>query len=312
MKQEDKKTFIYGPVPSRRLGRSLGVDLIPLKLCTYDCIYCQLGKSSSKTVKRLPYRDAGTVLGQLFDRLACIDRPDCITIAGSGEPTLNSDIGAVISGIKKRTDIPVVVLTNGSLLSDPEVQKDLLAADMVIPSLDAWNPEMFAVVNRPHRSVDFAAMIEGLVSFAKVYSGKLWLEIFIMEGINASVADALAFKPLVDRINPAVVYVNTAVRPPSESFVKQASPAMVEDFYRALGRHHQMDVVFDGAGSTGGSGDVDADIVQMVARRPVTAADMAAGLNLPETALRPHIDRLVAQGRLEAVQRGDRIYFREP
>ncbi|MDY6831348.1 MAG: radical SAM protein [Thermodesulfobacteriota bacterium] len=305
-------SFIYGPVPSRRLGRSLGVDLVPLKLCTYDCVYCQLGKSSSKTVKRLPYRNADTVLAQLFERLKKIDRPDRITIAGSGEPTLNSGIGAVIAGIKKKTDIPVVVLTNGSLLSNPEVQKDLLPADMVIPSLDAWNPEMFASINRPHRSVDFTTMTEGLVSFSTVYGGQLWLEIFIMDGINASVDDARAFKPLVDRINPAVVYVNTAVRPPEESFVKQAPPALIDAFYRTLGRAHQKDVVFDGTGPAEGSGNVAADIVEMVARRPVTATDIAAGLNLPEAAVGPHIEQLVAEGRLEAVPKGDRVYFRKP
>jgi len=276
MREADEKTFIYGPVPSRRLGRSLGVDLIPLKLCTYDCVYCQLGKSASKTLKRQPYRDPDIVLSQLFERLTQINRPDCITIAGSGEPTLNSGIGTVIAGIKRITDIPVVVLTNGSLLSEPEVQKSLLAADMVIPSLDAWNPEMFAAVNRPHHSVDFFTMVEGLVSFAKVYKGRLWLEIFIMDGINGSVADARAFKPLVDRIDPAVVYVNTAVRPPEEAFVKQASPDMIEAFYTALDRRHQKDMVFEGAGPGRGLGDVNADIVAMTARRPVTAADIAA------------------------------------
>ncbi len=311
MTDSNQELLVYGPVPSRRLGRSLGIDLIPLKLCSYDCIYCQLGKSSSKTVTRRPYRKADDVLHQLEARLAQGVSPDCITIAGSGEPTLNSDIGKIISQIKKITPVPVALLTNGSLLSEPEVRDSVMGADIVIPSLDACTPEQFLTINRPHRLVTFDKMTEGIITFADEYTGQLWLEIFIMEGINASVSDALAFKPLVDRISPDVVYVNTAVRPPADPSVKQASEKTMADFYTALGRQRHMDVTFEKAMSGRADRDIKPEILQLASRRPVTVADMAAGLGISENTAKREAETLLDSGLLQALKKGSCVYFRK-
>ena len=155
--------LVYGPVPSRRLGRSLGVDLVPLKTCTYDCVYCQLGRTTSKTVRRGRWVDPEAVGAQVRDKLS--SKPDVIALAGSGEPTLHAGIGAVIDGIKAITDVPVAVITNGSLLGRPAVRRELAAADIVLPSLDAPSEELFRRVNRPHESLHLADLIDGLVSF---------------------------------------------------------------------------------------------------------------------------------------------------
>jgi len=152
--------YVFGPVPSRRLGRSLGVDVVPLKTCTYDCIYCQLGRTTRKTTERREWVPLEDVISELAEKLSA--EPDYVTLSGSGEPTLYSRIGELIQRIKRLTDIPVAVLTNGSLLWDPGVRKDLLRADLVVPSLDAADAGMFRVVNRPHEDISFDQMLRGL------------------------------------------------------------------------------------------------------------------------------------------------------
>jgi len=154
---------LYGPVPSRRLGRSLGIDLVPFKTCTYDCIYCQLGKTTNKTTERLNYVPVADVLREVREKLSTGVGCDYISMAGSGEPTLHASLGELISKIKEMTDIPVAVITNGSLLYLPEVRESLLKADLVIPSLDAGDAQLFEYVNRPHENIVFERMIEGLI-----------------------------------------------------------------------------------------------------------------------------------------------------
>lgn len=300
---------IYGPVPSRRLGRSLGIDLLPAKICTYDCVYCQLGRTAATTVRRRPYRSVEEVLAQLKSALDGGVTPDCLTIAGSGEPTLHSEIGAVIQGIKKMTAIPVAVLTNSSLLSDESVRDALMAADIVVPSLDAYNAALFEKINRPHETIGFDRMLEGLVAFSRVFSGRLWLEIFIMAGVNDSPDDAARFTPLVDRIAPTDIYINTSVRPPAEAFAGQAAEEAINLFYRTLGSRRQRDTVFS-LSSGDRSGDLGPAILNMAARRPVTMEDMAAGLAVPVERVRDQVRRLLAERRLEAVETNASTYFR--
>ena len=184
------KHYVYGPVPSRRLGRSLGVDLVPYKVCSYDCIYCQLGRTKNKTIERKPYIPGATILDQVRQKLQEGVSADYITVAGSGEPTLNSEIGRLIHDIKKHTEIPVAVLTNSSLLGDSRVREAIVEADVVLPSLDAYDQKAFEAINRPHPEIPFEAMVEGLMAFRKAYGGEIWLEVFVLDGINATETDA--------------------------------------------------------------------------------------------------------------------------
>ena len=176
---------VYGPVPSKRLGRSLGVDLAPFKRCTYDCIYCQLGRTTDKTVEPKAYATSEAICSELERKLSFGPPPDYISLAGSGEPTLNAGIGELIAKIKGMTNIPVAVLTNGSLLWRDEVRAALMAADLVLPSLDAGDEAMFQYVNRPHRDISFERMIAGLSDFVRVYPGPVWLEVFLLAGVTA-------------------------------------------------------------------------------------------------------------------------------
>ena len=156
---------VYGPVPSRRLGRSLGVDALTFKSCSFDCVYCQLGRTTNHTAERKEYIPTAEILDEVRRKLENGDRPEYISFAGSGEPTLHSGLGDIIRGIKAMTDVPVVVFTNGSLLWMPEVRADLAAADVVIPSLDGGDAALLDKVNRPVATLDFNRIVEGLIAF---------------------------------------------------------------------------------------------------------------------------------------------------
>jgi wyosine [tRNA(Phe)-imidazoG37] synthetase (radical SAM superfamily) len=215
--------YVYGPVASRRLGRSLGVDLVPFKTCSYDCVYCQLGRTTCQTTQRSEYVPVDDVLAELKTKLALGPWPDYIGLAGSGEPTLHARIGELIDGIKHLTRVPVAVLTNGSLLWVPDVQEALMEADLVMPSLDAGDEPMFQRVNRPHPEILFEVMVDGLAAFAARFRKLLWLEVLLVEGLTGNETEVGKIAALARRIRPGRVQLNTVSRPPAEESVKPVS-----------------------------------------------------------------------------------------
>ena len=211
---------LYGPVPSRRLGRSLGIDLVPHKVCTYDCIYCQIGRTTDETLLRKEYVPVEEILEEVRVFLEEEHPPvDHLSLGGSGEPTLHSKIRSIIEGIQEITVLPVAVITNGSLFYEREVREDLLRADVVLPSLDAVSPEVFGRINRPGPGFSIERVIEGLVEFRKIYQGQIWLEILFCKGVNDSEDELSRMKGAVRRIRPDLIHLNTVVRPPSEKWV---------------------------------------------------------------------------------------------
>src|ERR1035437_696237 len=202
---------VFGPVPSRRLGRSLGVDLVPFKTCSYDCIYCQLGRTTRKTVERKEWVPMDAVLDELKRKLTC--RPDYITLSGSGEPTLHSRLGEIIEHIQAMTAVPVAVLTNCSLLWQAEVRDEVALADVVLPSLDAPDPERFEFINRPHPDITFERLLDGLAAFRREFSGKYWLEVMLLGGYTSLPPQIRQLAEWTRRIQPDKVQLNTAARP---------------------------------------------------------------------------------------------------
>ena len=221
-------TAIYGPVPSRRLGYSLGVDILPFKTCSMDCIYCQLGSGAKTTVQRKEYVPARSALAQIETALAGSRRIDAVTFSGSGEPGLNSGIGRIIRGIKKTTAVPVVVLTNSSCLVGRQGRREFLAADIVVPSLDAVTSGIFQKINRPHPSLKVEKIIGGLVRFRREFKGRIWLEIMLVKGVNDGPAHLKKLKAAVARIRPDKVQLNTVVRPPAERSARPLNRAELE------------------------------------------------------------------------------------
>ncbi|MBW2566865.1 MAG: radical SAM protein [Deltaproteobacteria bacterium] len=304
-----KERFVYGPVPSRRLGRSLGVDLVPFKVCSYDCIYCQLGKTKHRTIERKPYIPMERILNEVRQKLTDGIRPDRITLAGSGEPTLNSEIGSLIHEIKKLTKIPVAVLTNASLFGSSRVRESLMEADEVLPSLDAYDQNGFETVNRPHPEITFKAMVEGLIAFGKEYPGEIWLEVFILDGINATESDALHLKHWIEKVNPHKVHINTAVRPSAEAYARQVAPEDLVRFCKIIGEKAEVIAPFRGSEKHETQAVVEKDLLNLLARRPCTLEDIAAGLNVNRDEILKYIEPLVKKHVIEPVKRGSVMYY---
>jgi wyosine [tRNA(Phe)-imidazoG37] synthetase (radical SAM superfamily) len=303
--------YLYGPVPSRRLGRSLGVDLVPLKTCTYDCIYCQLGRTTNKTTEQKEYAPIEEILVELERRLALGPVPDYVSLAGSGEPTLNSRIGELIGRIKKLTDIPVAVLTNGSLLWMRSVRDALMEADLVLPSLDAGDERLFRHVNRPHKDINFEQMTEGLITFRERFHKPVWLEVFLLAGITGIVPEARKIAAIADRIRPDRVQLNTVSRPPAEEFACQVSADRLKSLAPLFSGKTEV-IGEGGVGDTGSStanSVNDEDILALLSRRPCTVQDVAVGLGLHINEATKRLPALCERGVVIALRNNKDVFY---
>ena len=190
--------YVFGPIPSRRLGRSLGISPLPKKTCNYSCIYCQLGRTDKMTNKRQEFYKTEDIIAEFKQYLKDSDKFDIVTVVGEGEPTLAANLGELVVALKALTDKPVAVITNGALLSDPQVREELCHADMVLPSLDAYNQEISKKIDRPYGTIKFEEEFEGLKKFTHMYEGELWLEIMLVDGINDDEQSILKFRAEAD------------------------------------------------------------------------------------------------------------------
>ncbi len=215
--------YVFGPVPSRRLGRSLGVSPIPLKTCSYSCVYCQLGRTNHLQVKRESFFSKHDIFAEIIKNCQTT-MPDYITFAGDGEPTLCRDLGWLIRHVKMSLRIPIAVITNGSLLYRKDVRQDLEKADIVIPSIDAGDERLYNIINRPHSGIDFNTMLGGLSNFSQEFTGKLWLEIMLVKGLNDSPEELSKIKNIIEKIKPDRAYLLTPTCPPAESWVTPPDP----------------------------------------------------------------------------------------
>jgi len=302
--------YTYGPVPSRRLGLSLGVDVVPRKVCTYNCIYCQVGKTTLHTTERREYIPARSILDDVRESLKDWgDKVDYIAISGSGEPTLNSKLGEIIRGIKEMTSLPVAVLTNGSLLHLDEVRRDLLEADVVMQSLDAVTPQVFHTLNRSHPTLDVKRVIEGLVEFRKEFKGRIWLEILFCRGVNDDWAEIEKLKETIRVIQPDKVQLNTVMRPSVEDFAYPVSPGRMEQIREALGEGAEVISEFEGRGHEVPWPDLEERVIQLIERRPVTPEDLARTLSVHDLEITKILDGLTKQGKIKYRVFNRRLYY---
>ena len=292
------------------MGRSLGVDLVPHKICSYDCIYCQIGRTTEKTFERKEYVPVREVLEELGTFLRGEGTAvDVITLGGSGEPTLHSKIRSVIEGIKEMTTLPVAVLTNGSLLSDEEVRQDLLQADRILPSMDAVSEPVFMKINRPAEQFSVEKMVQGLVDFRKNYRGQIWLEILFCKGVNDSKEELLKMKEAVERIRPDRIDLNTVVRPPSETWVKPLTEGELEEIKTFFGEKARVIPKFDHPPVSISGKEIQGRILDILNRRPLSHVDLANWLRLSQEELKEHIDPLVKQRKIAARPFGDSLFY---
>lgn len=336
--QSDEKSgyqHIFGPVPSRRLGRSLGVDLVPHKVCSLDCVYCECGATTRKTLLRREWVPTDEVLAELSRWLEQGGTADYLTFSGAGEPTLHRDLGRIARWVVTRTATPLALITNGTLFGDPAVRAEVQPCAVILPSLDAADEETFARINRPYPGLTAADLVDGLVALREEFAGEIRLEVLLVEGINDTDASLDTLAAAIARIRPDIVQVNTAVRPGTEADVGAASRETLD---RALGRFgavapveaiasfaarcaetsaatpsvQRFGPVFPAspapAGSPGTPGPEDTldeaaeAVLAVVRRRPETIVDLAAGLHLPASACRDAVAALV---------RADLVYLEE-
>jgi wyosine [tRNA(Phe)-imidazoG37] synthetase (radical SAM superfamily) len=304
---EERKQYVYGPVPSRRLGRSLGVDLVPCKTCTYDCIYCQLGRTTNKTMERKEWVPTKEVVAQVKEKLNT--KPDYITLSGSGEPTLHARIEELIRGIKSMTDIPVSVITNGSLLWMPEVQKSLLEADLIVPSLDAGSESVFKYVNAPHPEIRFDQMLQGLREFRQLFQGRYWLEVFLLSGVTTVEARVEELRQCIETIGPDKVQINTVVRPPAEDYAIPVPRGRLEEIAAQLYPQAEVIVPHTHERDTDESEAGYDEVLDLLRRRPCSLADIAAGLQIHPHEAAKYLGQLVSEGKVRTQMHAGVLYY---
>jgi wyosine [tRNA(Phe)-imidazoG37] synthetase (radical SAM superfamily) len=304
--------YLFGPVPSRRLGMSLGVDLVPHKVCSLNCIYCECGKTTRLTLDRTEYVPVDVVLSELLDYFDHHPPPDYVTFSGAGEPTLNRRFGEVLLFLKDRwPDIPVAVLTNGSLLSDPVVRSELMPADLVLPSLDAATEGAFQRIDRPSRQIRLVDYIQGLVDFSAAFSGVIWLEVFILPGINDDIDNLKAMKVAIERIRPDRVQLNTLDRPGTVDDLRPANSAELQQIidYWQLDRVEVIAKVPDRRTIRSYRTDVENAILETIARRPCTLDDLSRILGAHVNEINKYLGVLDQERRIVALRRERGVFY---
>jgi wyosine [tRNA(Phe)-imidazoG37] synthetase (radical SAM superfamily) len=304
--------YLFGPVPSRRLGMSLGVDLVPHKVCSLDCVYCECGPTTRLTVDRKEYILYRKVTRELEHFFSNNPDPDYITFSGSGEPTLNVRIGDVLQFIKqKKPGIPVAVLTNGTLLHLESVRRELLDADVVLPSLDAATEETFRKINRPAPLLKLHDYIEGLVAFRDVFRGQIWLEVFIIPGYNDHRGELDALKKAFERIRPDRIQLNTLDRPGTVADLQPASRKSLQQImdYWGMDRVEIISNPLHRKDIRAYREDTETAIMETIARRPCTAEDLASMLGLHLNEVNKYLDVLEAEAMIRPVRQERGVFY---
>jgi wyosine [tRNA(Phe)-imidazoG37] synthetase (radical SAM superfamily) len=308
--------YVFGPVPSRRLGQSLGIDTIPLKTCNWNCVYCQLGRTMPLTNERQEYVPAEEILLEVEQALKSHANGgiDWVTFVGSGEPTLHSRIGWLIRQIQLKTNKPIAVITNGALLYLPEVRKELSAADAILPTLDAGTAELYRKVNRPHPEITFERLVDGLIAFRKEYRGKLWVEVMLVRGLNDTSQALEDTAKVLQRVKPDAVHINLPTRPPVETWVQ---PPDNEGLMRAvsiLGNIAEVVHPAEGSFDLSGYENVVDAVIGIITRHPMRQDELERTLTRwsPGQVIEALAD-LNTSGRAQIVERyGTRFWSAEP
>lgn len=306
MKREYK--YLFGPVPSRRLGRSLGVDLTPFKTCTLDCIFCQLGRTTNKTLDRHEYAPVWHVEAELDAWIKEGGKADYITLSGSGEPTLHTRFGTILQFIRAKTAIPTALLSNGTLFFLPEVREAAQHADIVKLSLSVWDQFSFEHINRPHPDLKLRQIMDGYRAFRDGFQGRLWIEVFLVWGTNSVRRDVEQIAALVEAIEPDEIHLNTAVRPPAEDFALAVPRKEMEGLTGLF--HPPAKIIAEFA--TGHSADIEANegtIMAMLQRRPCTATQIAEAFGMHPNEVSKHVGELLRARRIHADRTAEGVYY---
>lgn len=286
------------------------MDIVPFKVCPLDCIYCQLGRTTDAVTERKEYVPIDGVLAELDERLSQGIKADYITLSGSGEPTLHSGLGILIGRIRQMTDVPIAILTNAVLFTDPAVRAECAKADVVLPSLDAADDETFKRINRPCAGISIEKIIEGLSLFRDEFDGKIWLEIFIVPMVNSSDKHIALFSSAIERIKPDIVHLNAVARPTADTDVQRASLELLESIVRRLPGPCEIVANFSASPQSENIERTAEDVLDMLRRRPCSLEDICKGLGLTLNEAIKHIELLGGRGLVEEAQTGSVRFYK--
>ena len=304
---------IFGPVPSRRLGASLGIDVIPHKTCTFDCVYCECGRTTDKTCERREFCAVREVLDDLEAHLSRMkEKPDVITLSGSGEPTLYLPMGELIGEIKRLTSLPVAVITNSSLLWKSEVRDELARADVVLPSLDAADDDAFRRINRPHELVSLPRIIEGLERFLKDYRGTVLFEILLIDGYNTDDQNIEALKAALGRLRADKIQLNTAVRPGTEREIEPLDDISMRRIRNLFGPRCEVIASARTTRMRHEESNLEETILSLLERRPCTTEDLHRALGMSVENAESTVRKLIASGTIVERRVGGKRYYSAP
>lgn len=295
---------LFGPVPSRRLGISLGVDLVPHKTCTFDCIYCECGATTNLTTNRKEYIQTTAIINELKTYLSTHPYPDYITFSGSGEPTLHSGIGKIISFLKAHYPrLSVAALTNGSLLSNPQVRQELLNCDVLLPSLDAATFESFQAINQPHASIHLDSYIEGLIRLRNEFTGSFWLEIMIIPGYNMDSDNLNFLKEAILKITPDKIQLNTLDRPGKDCSIRAANEQELNAIIHYWNLEHVEIIapVIVRLKHQSYQTNTEKSILNLLARRPCTLTDLEQALGLHRNEINKYLSVLATNNQIKTI-----------
>jgi len=300
--------FIFGPVPSRRLGRSLGVSPIPPKTCNYSCVYCQIGRTTHYTNMREEFYPKEYILKEIEEGIQKDDF-DYITFVGEGEPTLYLELGWLIEKTKELTTKPIAVITNGALLFDPKVRKELLEADVILPTLDTVEPELFKKINRPIRGLAIEEIIQGMIDFRKEYSGEIWMEVMLVKGLNDHPENITKIKETLTLMKCDRVYVNVPIRPPAENWVKIPDNERIIEICKELGAtniaYYETEVGF----SINKQADIEDQIIKITSRHPLRESQIITMLDLPEIEAKNLLEKMAEKKIIKKVIHNEEIFW---
>ncbi len=307
-----ERNRIYGPVPSRRLGLSLGIDLAEMKHCPLDCVYCQLKATTRHDTVRESPAMPEAIIEQARARLASGPRPDFLTLGGSGEPTLYRDLAALITGLRRAFDIPIALLTNAVLFVDPAVRRDAALADVVLPSLDAWDEASFKLINQPCEGISFADYIDGLRAFREQFSGRIWLEVMILGGISDNPETVARLAGIAAGLRPDRIQLNTPIRPPAYTMAVPVTYEKLKDLAPLFDPPAEATADFpDHDEKDARDGVGNREVLEMLERRPCTVDDLAAGLDAHRLEIIKIVSVLLKRGELTSVESNGQTYYKK-
>ena len=304
--------YLFGPIPSRRLGMSLGVDLVPKKVCSLDCVYCEVGKTTKLSLSRKEYINSDCIKDELKHYFENNPAPDFITITASGEPTLNLHLGEIIQFVKQSNpDVSVAVITNGTLLHDEEVRAALMYADLLLPSLDAATDEVFKKINRPAENLNVDDCTQGLIALCNEFKGKIWLEVFTLPGYNDHESELDELKKIIVQINPDSIQLNTLDRPGTVPNLRGASREELQrvvDYWQL----NNVEIIAKPKQSEKAQSyrkDSKSAIIETISRRPCTIDDLIEMLGLNKNEINAHLTSLDSEGQIERVEEERGIFY---